>query len=247
MSWKSSQCTAAARLLAAVLVLLPAGVIATAQNLSVLPVNVFLSSGQRATSLSVTNTGKNATAIQIRAFDWSQKDDADQLTPSNVVIASPPFATIAPGATQIVRLVLRQLPRDREATYRILIDQIPPPGEAGVVHIVLRLSIPIFALPESHVTAQLQFHVEQHEGKVDLVAVNSGSSHEVLRDVVLTTSGGLKLKTESGVSPYILAGVTRRWHLDAQGHIPHLGDTLQLTARTYAATLDQQVQVSATP
>src|SRR4051794_23166458 len=116
---------AAARLLAALAIVVSIALGAEAQSLSVLPVNVFLAPGQKAATLTVTNQGTSATAIQIRGYAWSQKDGSDQLTPSDALVVSPPLASIAAGATQVVRIILRQAPTAQEATYRILLDQIP--------------------------------------------------------------------------------------------------------------------------
>jgi len=238
---------AAANAVAAILLVLLTGTAARGQGLSVVPVNVFLSPGQRATSLTVTNPGNSETAIQIRVYAWNQKGDDDQLTASDAILLSPPLARIAPGAKQVVRLILRQPARDREATYRILIDQIPPPAEPGVVHIVLRLSIPIFAQPATRALAHVQFHLEQDAGKLFLVGINDGPLHDVIRDIVLTTSDGRKLKEESSTSPYILAGSTRRWPIAAQGSLPLPSETLQLTARADAGAIEQQVRFVPAP
>lgn len=242
-----SRLTAAVCPFAAVILWFAGNACARAQELSVLPVNVFLPAGQRAATLSVTNSGKNATGIQIRTYDWNQKDGEDQLVPSNVMLASPPMATIAPGATQIVRLILRKSPVDREATYRIVIDQIPPPAEAGVVHVVLRLSIPIFAMPSVRVEARVRYSVDLKDGQLEMVGVNDGSSHEAIRDIALASDDGHKLTAASGSSPYILAGATRRWRLDMQGYTARSGETLQLTAHGYARNVDQSVSVVAKP
>ncbi len=101
---------AAAKTAAAILAMILTGRAAAAQALSVLPVNIFLPPGQKATTLTVTNQGKSETAIQVRAYAWNQPDGEDQLTTSDMVVVSPPLATIAPGATQVVRLILRLPP-----------------------------------------------------------------------------------------------------------------------------------------
>jgi fimbrial chaperone protein len=233
---------AAVNELAAILVLFVSGMAAGAQALSVLPVNIFFTPGQRATSLTVTNQGKSETAIQIRAFAWNQPDGNDKLTASNEVVASPPIATIAPGATQVVRLILRQSPQGREATYRILVDQIPPPAEPGVVHIVLRLSIPIFVQPAVKAFPDVQFHLEINAGQLYLVGFNAGNLHESIRDIVLSTSDGRKLNEDPNAYPYILAGATRRWHIAVQGPLPLSSDTLQLTAHANAGAIKEQVR-----
>jgi fimbrial chaperone protein len=230
----------------AVIVLL-AGPPATAQALSVLPVNIFFSPGQKASSLTVTNVGTSETAIQIRAFAWGQTDGGDQLTDSDAVVLSPPLATIAPGASQVIRLILRQLPQGREATYRILIDQIPPPAEPGIVHMVLRMSIPIFAQPLTRAVPHVQFHLEVDSGKLVLVGINDGLGHELIHDVVLTTSDGRRLTEESNASPYILTATTRRWPIAAQGPLPLPNETLQMVAHTDAGLIQQQVGFGTTP
>jgi len=171
---KSCRHMAAARALAAIFVFQLSGLAAGAQALSVLPVNIFFAPGERATSLTVTNQGKAETAIQIRAFDWSQKGNDDQLAPTGVVVLSPPIAKLAPGATQVIRIVLRQSPATSEATYRILVDQIPPPAEPGVVHMVLRMSIPIFVQPAIRSFADVQFHLERSDGQIYLVGFTEG-------------------------------------------------------------------------
>jgi fimbrial chaperone protein len=221
---------------------------ATAQALSVLPVNIFLEPGQKATTLTVTNQGTSSTAIQIRAYAWNQKSGADELLPSDDIVVSPPIATIPGGSTQVVRLILRQSPLGQQGTYRILVDQIPPPAEPGVVHIVLRLSIPVFAQISAKPASHVQFHVERKDGKLFLVGVNDGNSHDVIRDILLTTSDGQKFKGQGDSSPYILAGVTRRWPIELPpNQPPPTADAFQLTAHSNGGAIAQQVSVVAEP
>jgi len=243
MIWRNSVSLAAAiKTVAAAFSLLLTGPAAMGQALSVLPVNVFISPGQKATSLTVTNQGTSETAVQIRAYTWSQKGNDDPLDPTEDLVLSPPLVRIAPGASQVVRLILRQTPENREATYRILIDQIPPPAEPGAVHLVLRLSIPIFVKPPTKVFPDVQFHLEQDAKGIYLVAFNSGLSHEAIRNIALTTSDGRKLEPDPSSSPYVLAGATRRWHIAAQDPLPSTSETLQLTAHSDSGAIDQQVR-----
>ena len=162
-------------------------------------------------------------------------------------MASPPLTTIPAGATQIVRLVLRRTPEGREATYRILLDQIPSAAVPGEVKIVLRMSIPIFAQPTNRTASHLRFHVERDAGQVYLVGINDGLRHEAVRDIVLSTSDGRKLITAAGSAPYILAGVTRRWLIAAQGLQPLTNETLRMTAHADTGAIEQQVRVVEAP
>jgi fimbrial chaperone protein len=246
LNWPQFRFTAAVRSITAVLFCV-AGQATHAQSLSVLPVNVFLQPHQKAATLSVTNSGDKPTSIQVRAYDWNQENNEDQLTASNVVVASPPLVTIPSGSTQIIRLILRQSPQGKEATYRIILDQIPGPTQPGVVQMVLRLSIPIFAMPETKAAPKAQFHVERDGEKLFLVGVNIGQSHEAIRNIVVATTDGHKFSTDPKVSPYLLTGVTRRWELDVKGYAPQPGETLKLSAHGVAGAIEEQVGVIATP
>ncbi len=244
---KSFRGTAALKFLAAVWVA-ASGWTAAGQGLSVVPVNIFLSPGQNATTLTVSNRGDHDAAVQIRPYAWNQPDGKDELDTTHAVVISPPIATIPPGASQLVRLILKQPATDKEATYRILLDEIPPPSEPGVVRVVFRLSIPIFVQPAGRgALARVAFHIEDDAGQIYLVGTNEGRRHEAIRDITLTTIKGGKLPAENGESPYILAGATRRWRIAAAGFVPQPDDSLKLTARADAGTIEQQVRVTPKP
>ena len=228
---------------------------ASAQTIAVMPVNIFLPPGEMATTISITNKGTAETAIQIRAYDWAIKDGEDQLAPATALLVSPPLATIAPGASQIIRLVLRQTPAAQEVTYRILVDQIPPASSAGTVRIVVRLSLPVFAEPAAKARPAIAFHLERSPNpKLDpqqdnlvLVGVNTGAIHDVLRKIELTTRDGMKLHTAKGASPYILANSTQRWPIDLTGMtgpLPQPGDSLLLTAQGINTPIHEQVSLA---
>jgi fimbrial chaperone protein len=232
---------AAARV-AACITFLSGGTV-SAQSLTVLPVTIQMAPTQMATALTVINQGDSETGVQVRTFAWNQPDGKDQLTSSDEVLASPPLATIAPGVTQVVRLVLRRPPQGHEETYRILLDQIPPPPAPGTVRVALRLSIPIFAEPATRVVPHVLYHIERDAGQAYLVALNDGGRHETIRDVTLTTHEGSGLKIEANASPYVLAGATHRWRIVTQVPLPAPGGTVRLTARADTGLLDEQVSV----
>ncbi len=216
--------------------------IARGQALTVMPVHVQMSPGQKAATLSVTNAGITATSIQIRAYAWTQPDGNDQLTPTDSIVASPPIATIAPGATQTIRLVLRRASEEREDTYRILLDQIPPPAEQGTIHVVLRISIPIFAQPKTRPISHLEFHLERDAQQLFLVTSNNGVVHEALHGLELKTNDGQKLDTSFSGSQYVLAGAKRRWQIRPKNSPPSAGDGIRLTADSIGGIIQQQVR-----
>lgn len=221
--------------------------IAIAQAISVVPVTIQMIPGQMATSLSVTNQGTSEMALQVRIYAWAQVDGIDKLSDSNNVLASPPLATIPPGGTQVVRLILRRPPYEQEATYRILLDQIPPPAASGTVRIALRLSIPIFAEPATRTAAHLLFRIERLSSEATLVVTNNGNRHELLRDIVVATTNGHTLKIKQSGLSYVLAGQSQRWTLVSSGLLPTVDMSAHLTAIAESGVVDQTIHISAAP
>jgi len=220
---------------------------AVAQSLRVTPVNILLPAGQRVATLTVTNEGTSETAVQIRGYAWDQIDGKDTITASSEIVTSPPLATISPGAAQIVRLMLRHKPEGREATYRLLLDQIPPIDPNPGVTIVTRMSIPIFSQPKVRVASHLRFHLERDTTNLYLVVLNDGQCHDVVRDIVLSSTDGRQFKAAPGGLPYVLAGATRRWPVATRSPLPQPNETMRLTAHTDAGTVEEQVQVVQAP
>jgi fimbrial chaperone protein len=224
----------------AIAIALSATTTARAQALTVLPVTIELGPGQKAAVLTVMSAGQ--TSFQVRAYEWRQNERGDvQLSDTDALLASPPLGTIAAGGSQVIRLVLRRAPGEREASYRILVDQIPPPAAPGIVQVALRLSIPIFALPQARVAPHVRWHVESAGGQGFLVGVNDGTRHLKVHDLALRTAGGATVAVETkNVSPYLLAGATRRWPL--AGRLP--GGPLRLTGGGDEGAIDQPVQMN---
>lgn len=220
---------------------------ARAQGLEVTPTNVVLAPGQTAATLTVTNHGDQKVSFQIRGFAWRQDGQGnDVLEPSANLLASPPIASIDAGASQVVRLILRQPPQGQEGTYRILFDQLPPPHQAGVVRILLRLSIPVFAEPQTDVTPQLHWRVVHDDTGWWLIATNSGSRHLTLGNLKLLGPDGQELRVGVASPPHILAGATKRWPIaDSAGLTPN--EALRVTATADVGTIDERVSVESGP
>ncbi len=154
------------------------------------------------------------------------------------------MGTIAPGATQVVRILVRGVPQAQEASYRILLDQIPPPAAPGNVRIALRLSIPVFAEPAAHAAPHLRWTLESAGANAVLVAVNDGGRHATVRDIALAAGDGRALPVEANASPYVLPGATRRWRVPGLA-APPPGATVRLTAHADSGPIDQPLAVAA--
>src|SRR3954468_13256944 len=212
---------------------------AAAQGLSVSPINVVMEAGQSAAVIDLGNQGDQEISFQIRTFAWRQTETDDQLAPTEDLAASPPLGTIAPKGTQVVRIVLRRIPQGREADYRILVDELPPPTAPGNIRIAVRLSIPVFAAPQERVSPQVKWRVVVRGGQAWLTATNAGTRHLSVRNVKLHTADGRDLPVEIKQPPHILPGGARRWLISRRGVLPATGSILRLTADDDIGAVDE--------
>jgi len=219
-----------------------------AQGITISPVNVVMAPGQSAAALTIANQGDHELSFQIRAFAWQGGPAGEiQLAPTNELLVSPPLGTIAPGGTQIARLVVNRAPQDRELSYRILIDELAAPAQAGMVHIALRLSIPVFAEPMGIAAPHLQWRIVRQGTRSWLVALNDGTRHQIVHDIALHTADGRALRLKSDAPPYVLAGGEHRWSIQSDSRLFAPGTVLQLTANGDGGAVSQQIRVNAGP
>jgi len=197
---------------------------------------------QKATSLTVTNKGERETAIQIRGLrlepeGWRRRLSTDGHEPGGAESAD---CQDSSGASQVVRLILRQLPEGREATYRILIDQIPPRLRRGWCMLCCACPFRLCHAGDP-LLADVQFHLERKDGQI----IWWGSTPAIFMihpRYRADGQRGRKLKPESSASPYILSGVTRRWRIARRIPSRCQAKTLQLTAHANAGAIEEQVR-----
>jgi fimbrial chaperone protein len=188
---------------------------ARAATLEVSPILVTLAAGETATTIEVMNRGGGSTAIQARAYRWTQAGDDDALAPTLDLIVSPPIFTIPDGGSQTMRLLLRGgNATGGERTYRLLLDEVPPAiAQNRQVAFSLRLSLPVFVnqAPPGHAT--LKWRVERGAGgQTVLTASNTGPGYDKVGTIDVTLSDGSHPKVVSrGGNAYVLAGAERHW------------------------------------
>lgn len=123
---------------------LPASAPALAGTLRVNPVRLEINGDRRSATVTVRNDEKVPVTIRVYALTWDQVDGEDRYGESAALIASPPISTIAPGATQLVRVGLRNASAGGRA-YRVIIEEVPAASPAGGIQVALRLNLPLFA------------------------------------------------------------------------------------------------------
>src|SRR5881396_2704422 len=136
------------------------------------PVRATLSAARPVVSFVVRNDGVEPTVVQLEVVGWSQQDGKDVYSPTREILATPPIFKVPTGGVQIVRLGLRREPDpQREMTYRLFLEEVPPPLKEGFkgLRVTLRVGLPIFVVPAASTAPALRWSASRtREGQVSL-------------------------------------------------------------------------------
>lgn len=219
--------------------------VAYAGSFSVSPVRATLSARQSAGSLTVRNDGEGPSVIQIEIVAWSQKDGREVFVPTSEILATPPIFTVPAGGSQVVRVGLRRAPdTKRELTYRMFLQEVPPPPRPGFqgLQVALRISVPVFVLPMAEARRALAWSsVPVDQGQFKLRVTNTGNAHAQIANFTLSRPQGEQLTTQQ-VAAYVLPGESREWPVKST---IQPGAVLHLTAKTDGDDVQTEVTVAA--
>lgn len=219
---------------------------AQAGNFTVSSVNISMPSRQPTYALTITNeSADEPLSMQLDTFTWSQKDGQEVYEASKDILISPRVFNIAPAASQIVRIALRNRQDfSTEQTYRLFVKEIPSekPLEEGGVRVALQMNIPVHIVPAKVERKSLEFkYLKLADGSFALSAHNPGNVYVKAVEVkIIDTATGLPLETAPPVIQ-VLAGATKVYPLAnaSAGNGP--GKTLKIQAIGEGLLIDQTV------
>ncbi len=187
--------------LAALLVTLGLSTVARATAVAIDPTRVHLSGKTHSQSLALRNSGAEKARFQVTAFTWQQSPTGEmQLTPTSDILFFPSLLEIAPGETRKVRVASDVPPETLEKSYRLFIDELPPPNAntTGAIRVLTRLGIPVFLQPSSP-QAQPALAVELKRGHLLISLENRGNSYllaQSVRLVARNAAGEVRLQQD---------------------------------------------------
>ena len=164
------------------------------------------------------------------------------MTPTTDVVASPPALKIEPGAKATVRIVrLSKAPIVGEESYRLIIDDIPPPPDkiGNSVSFAVRHAIPVF-FQAPGIKTQLSWSASLHGDELELSGNNAGDLHARLAQLVVT-SGGRPVAALNGLAGYIIGHDASHWKFKVKG--VQVGNTLALKAAGNDGPIDTTIVV----
>lgn len=216
---------------------------ASAGSFQVNPVRAALSPSQPIGALTVSNTGAEPAVMQLEVLSWSQQEGQDVYSPTREILATPPIFTVPAGGSQVVRVGLRRAPdAQRELTYRLFLQEVPPPPKPGFqgLQIALRIGVPVFVAPAAAQPPALSWQAYRtREGQLEVSLTNNGGAHVQVANFKLGLAGGEDMGIQH-IAAYVLAGQTRNWPVkDVKAPPP--GAAVHLFAQTDAGELDSGI------
>lgn len=212
--------------LATALALLPAAAALARGQLQARPTLVELVPGQQAGRLLLANTGDAPVAAQVRVFAWSQADGDDRLADTTAIAVSPAIVQIPAGGEQVVRVVrLGEAPAGSDATYRLVVDELPSPQAEAATGIEMRLRylVPLFVRAAGAPAPALHCTLAAPR----LACRNDGGRPAQLGASRLADAGGDTKTLSEGLFGYLLPGTGRHWEL-APGQLAGLDGAITL-------------------
>jgi fimbrial chaperone protein len=221
---------------------------AIAGSFEVNPIRIDLSANARSAALSIRNSGDEAVVVQASIVSWTQENGQDVYAPTKEILGTPPIATIPPGGEQILRLGMRRAPdAANELTYRIFLQEVPPPPKPGFqgLQVALRLSLPIFVQPrQGPAKATLVWNLElQGDDTLRLRLDNNGTGHIQVSEIGLFQPGQDQAVASQSSLVYVLPGQSRKWELKSQTARLKPSDRLRLKVTTDAGSVDTEIDL----
>ena len=217
------------------LVLLCTTGLSQAGSYGINPVKLTLSAQNSTQIMTVRNDGDQSAVMQVELAAWSQANGQDVYTPTRELLATPPIFTLPAGASQIIRVGLRRVPDgQRELTYRMFLQEVPPPAkpDAMGLQVALRISVPVFVIPPYPVKPVLHWQAVRLDGHTLKVGVtNTGNGHDHLSAYKIYRTGSAKPILAQQLFAYLLPGEPHYWSLTTDT-MPNPGEHLRILATT---------------
>lgn len=214
---------------------------AWAAGLSVMPLPMTLSPNEPSELLKVTNDGDSANSFQIQPFLWTQLPDGTiDLHPSLTIVAFPEVFTIGPNETRNIRIGVLQPSSAAEATYRLVVQQLPPPSLPGkVIQILPGVDLPVFIARDDAVGKPEIAGPTIAQGRLSFALTDAGTAHILLKRLTVTgrNASGKSVFSAAAAPSYVLAGGRRDYAVQIGA-----GDCARLQTIAISATFADQLQ-----
>ncbi len=218
---------------------------AHAEGIVVHPVRMEMATGERSTSLTVTNDTRQPKVMQASLMRWRQVNGESVYEPARDMLATPLLFRMAPTGSQLLRIGFagQAPPTDTEQTYRLFLDEVPEAKkEQPQLSFRLRLGMPLFIAPQQPRDAMDWQFRRLSNGRVSIRAENKGNRHVRLSSLSLVDDAQRTVSEQTELV-YLLAGSAHEWQLTPNRPLSE-GENLQLRAESGRGALQVKLRLS---
>jgi fimbrial chaperone protein len=220
-----------------------------AANFDIQPVRVEFSDKVRLSKLTIKNVSENEFPIQIKVYEWSQNEKAEDIykeTPD--VIIFPKILTIAKAEERIIRLGINAAPGIKEKTYRIYIEEIPSatlPKDGPSVRLFMKVGIPVFVIPQKTEDKAELNDISMDRGKIQMKVKNAGNSHFIVTGVSVRgqNANGDEVYNRDISGWYLLNGSEKMYETEVPANDCNAISNFNIELKTSKSVIKKQLHI----
>jgi fimbrial chaperone protein len=220
-------------------------------DISVNPVRVFFSAGQKTNIIKVENNSDEKVTFQLTVFSWSQDAEGENVyDPTEELIFFPKIFNLEKNEERLIRVGARVPPGQTEKTYRVFLEEIPGPQaaplEATELRTILRIGVPVFMVPVKTVAEGEIEEVVLEKGKLSIPVKNTGNVHFVVRTVKVEgmDAEGATVFQRDIAGWYLLEGRGKTFSMEIPGESCPDIDSLKIDVITDRLSINKRHDVS---
>lgn len=225
--------------------MLAASLVAAA-DFSVMPTRADLKPNAMSETITVVNHAPAPLRVDVRLVEWTQDAQGqDVYKETGDLVYFPRQMEVPSESRRVVRVGARSPAGVMERTYRLFIEELPPPVPAQAraqVAVSFRFGVPVFLSPAIPRAESVIGEPTLAQGKLSVVVKNTGNVH--LRVNTMKVSDGASFVQETQ-GWYTLAGAQRTYSIDLPKDACRRARMLDLslTIEGVAGTTDRKMPV----
>lgn len=204
--------------------------LAHGSGIRVAPLRLVIDDTTRTASLTVSNLGATATAVEVELVSWRQDaSGSDVYEPSQDLFFAPPIVRVPARGETTLRFRAKSLPaRGEQSTYRVYVRELPAQGgTAKGAQISLRFGIPVFLYNGPRPAPKLNWAARRSGDQLDIELSNSGDAHLRVNavhaypadadiDAIRGTEPLATARYNDAGAGYLMPGTTHAWALPTE-------------------------------
>jgi fimbrial chaperone protein len=192
------------------------GVTAHSGSIELSPVRIDLSATARVGVVMVRNAGNQNSVMQVTLNRWTWVQNDNHTERSQDLIVTPTTFALEPGEQQLVRVGLYSAVRqDTEATYRLVIEEVPSPDPAlaNQTQLLVRHDMPVFVAPAAAAAPIVMVVFDCLAEGTSMRIANQGNMHVKVLNITLQDTRSQEVLKTWAAMEYLLPHAEKRWNL----------------------------------